>query len=443
MENLISEKNNRENSILEKIKAAEILFSSYEITGTELARVCQLKEKLQNQQLTVSVIGQFKRGKSALTNGILQDEILPVGIVPVTAVVTTIEYGPKSAAVHFANGVVRDTAFEDIHTYVNEQENRDNRLNVTKVAIKCPSPFLAGGLTFVDTPGVGSMHEKNSEEAYAFVKESDAVIFTLSVDSPINRIEIEFLKNAKEYAAKFYFAVNKIDVIEPEDLEAYVAYCREFITGLMEVDDIQMFPVSAKKNMGIEALKEAILRDCSTESSKILEESAKLKLHDIVVSALSQITLYRSALSMPADEFDKRFEEMKKFFAFLHQEAEALPEALKKNAAVCEAHLNDVKNRLGDKVRELFGIEYHYEIEEVAGGVTASLSVDSGGISSVPVTSSGQNDIVSKVDNLTTALNETLNTIFMHREENAYKVVRRINDLNRLVRKLAKMRDEN
>jgi len=29
----------------------------------------------------------------------------------------------------------------------------------------------------------------------------------------------------------------------------------------------------------------------------------------------------------------------------------------------------------------------------------------------------------------------------MHREENAYKVVRRINDLNRLVQKLVKMRD--
>ena len=39
-------------------------------------------------------------------------------------------------------------------------------------------------------------------------------------------------------------------------------------------------------------------------------------------------------------------------------------------------------------------------------------------------------------------LNATLNTIFMHREENSYKVARRINDLNRLVRRLVKMRDE-
>ena len=413
-----------ENNILQKINEAEGLFASYEITGKELARVRQLKDKLENEKMTVSVIGQFKRGKSALTNGILGDKILPVGIVPVTAVVTTIEYGEKGAAVHFANGVVKETAFEDIHTYVNEQENSDNHLGVTKVAIKCPSEFLKSGLTFVDTPGVGSMHENNTEEAYNFVKESDAVIFTLSVDSPINQIEIDFLKNAKEYAAKFYFAVNKIDVIDPEDLDAYIEYCRKFISGLMEVEDIHMFAVSAKKNIGVDELKEAILKDCASESRKILEQSSRLKLHDIIVSALSQITLYRSALSMPGDEFDQRFGEIKEFFEFLHNEAAGLPEALKKNGAVCEAHLNDVKNRLTAKVRELFGIDYHYEIGEVsASGQTAD-------------------DIVAKIDALCESLNATLNTIFMYREENAYKVVRRINDLNRLVRKLVKMRDE-
>ncbi|MBQ9960372.1 MAG: dynamin family protein [Firmicutes bacterium] len=413
-----------ENNILERINEAEGLFASYEITGKELARVRQLKDKLENEKMTVSVIGQFKRGKSALTNGILGDKILPVGIVPVTAVVTTIEYGEKGAAVHFANGVVKETAFEDIHTYVNEQENSDNHLGVTKVAIKCPSEFLKSGLTFVDTPGVGSMHENNTEEAYNFVKESDAVIFTLSVDSPINQIEIDFLKNAKEYAAKFYFAVNKIDVIDPEDLDAYIEYCRKFISGLMEVEDIHMFAVSAKKNIGVDELKEAILRDCASESRKILEQSSRLKLHDIIVSALSQITLYRSALSMPGDEFDQRFGEIKEFFEFLHNEAAGLPEALKKNGAVCEAHLNDVKNRLTAKVRELFGIDYHYEIGEVSANGQAS------------------GDIVAKIDALCEALNTTLNTIFMYREENAYKVVRRINDLNRLVRKLVKMRDE-
>ena len=413
-------------TILEKVKEAEKLFSDYEITGNELARVQKLREKLESDHVTVSVIGQFKRGKSALVNRILEDTVLPVGIVPVTAVVTTVEYGEKSAAVHFNNGVVKDVEFEEISTYVNEQENQDNKLNVTKVAIKTPSEFLKSGLTFVDTPGVGSMHENNTVEAYAFVKESDAVIFTLSVDSPINQIEIDFLKNAKEYAAKFYFAINKIDAIAEADLEAYLAYCRRFIAGLMEVEDIMMFPVSAKEDIGVDDLKDAILEDLSTESSKILEESTKLKLHDIVVSALSQVTFYRNAMQMTHVEFDQKFEEIKAFFDQIHNETAMLPAALRTNAAVCEAHTNDVKNRLTAKVKELFFIDYHYEIERVSGQTAVE----------------GEDDLVARVDNICNNLNETLNTVFMHREENTYVVARRINNLNRLVRKLVKMRDE-
>ena len=413
-------------TILEKVKEAEKLFSDYEITGNELARVQKLREKLESDHVTVSVIGQFKRGKSALVNRILEDTVLPVGLVPVTAVVTTVEYGEKSAAVHFNNGVVKDVEFEEISTYVNEQENQDNKLNVTKVAIKTPSEFLKSGLTFVDTPGVGSMHENNTVEAYAFVKESDAVIFTLSVDSPINQIEIDFLKNAKEYAAKFYFAINKIDAIAEADLEAYLAYCRRFIAGLMEVEDIMMFPVSAKEDIGVDDLKDAILEDLSTESSKILEESTKLKLHDIVVSALSQVTFYRNAMQMTHIEFDQKFEEIKAFFDQIHNETAMLPAALRTNAAVCEAHTNDVKNRLTAKVKELFFIDYHYEIERVSGQTAVE----------------GEDDLVARVDNICNNLNETLNTVFMHREENTYVVARRINNLNRLVRKLVKMRDE-
>lgn len=408
-----------ENSILQKVKDTEKLFEGYEIIAGELSRVRALRQKLEQQHVTVSVIGQFKRGKSALVNGILGRDILPMGIVPVTAVVTTVEYGKDSAEVHFSNGKTEKVSFEQISEYINEQQNMDNHLNVTKVAIKCESEFLHNNLTFVDTPGVGSLHEKNSEEAYAFVKESDAVIFTLSVDSPINQIEIDFLKNAKTHAAKFYFAVNKTDVVAPEDLKAYISYCEKFIAQIMEVEKVMLFPVSAKAGTGIDALKNAILTDLSTQTGKILKESAELKLQDIVLSALSEITLYRKALSMTGAEFDKKFEDMKSFFNQLHDETDTLPAALKANREVCRLHANDVKNRLTLKVKELFGIDYKYDMDEIY----------------------ADKDITEVVDDICSSLDSTLNTIFMHREENTYVVSKRIYKLNELVRKLVRMRD--
>ena len=116
---------------------------------------------------------------------------------------------------------------------------------------------------------------------------------------------------------------------------------------------------------------------------------------------------------------------MQEFFDAIHVEAVALPESLKENRVVCQAYINDVKNRLTAKVKELFGIDYHYDIADIEG----ETAVAAGNVS-------GQVDVICS------SLNKTLNAIFMHREENTYVVARRINDLNRLVRRLVKMRDE-
>ena len=95
------------------------------------------------------------------------------------------------------------------------------------------------------------------------MKESDAVIFLLSVDSPINQIEIDFLQSTKEYAGKFYFAVNKMDTVSAEDLEAYTSYCAGLLSEIMETSEIKLMPVSAKTGEGVEELKSTILRDSS------------------------------------------------------------------------------------------------------------------------------------------------------------------------------------
>ena len=220
-------------SVYEQLSASEVC--------RKQARVCEnLIEKLENDDITVSVIGQFKRGKSTLSNAILGGEIMPVGIVPITSAVTKVVYGEeKSAEVHFYNGAVENVEFSDLSKYISEQENEDNVLGVSEVIIRWPSGFLKKGLTYVDTPGVGSFHKNNTEVAYEYMKESDAVIFLLSVDSPINQIEIDFLYNTREYAGKFYFAVNKIDTVGEEDLNAYMKYCEKLLRELMDTDKIK------------------------------------------------------------------------------------------------------------------------------------------------------------------------------------------------------------
>ena len=85
------------------------------------------------------------------------------------------------------------------------------------------------------------------------MKESDAVIFLLSVDSPINQIEIDFLKSTRDFAAKFYFAVNKIDSVSREELSVYLEYCKT-VLGQITGETAEMFPVSTKTGEKVEKL---------------------------------------------------------------------------------------------------------------------------------------------------------------------------------------------
>ena len=56
----------------------------------------------------------------------------------------------------------------------------------------------------------------------------------MEVDDAINQIEIDFLQNAKEFASKFYFAVNKIDTIDEADLADYL-HCSQVAYSYYEL----------------------------------------------------------------------------------------------------------------------------------------------------------------------------------------------------------------
>lgn len=406
-------------TILDKTRRVYDLIESEQACTGQAKAVKELLDKLEGKDMTVSIIGQFKRGKSTLANAILEDEILPVGIVPITSAVTKVVYGTLAAEVHFQNGVVETIEFERLSEFISEQENVDNRLGVDSVILHTPSDFLKDGLTFVDTPGVGSFHKNNTEAAYQYMKESDAVIFLLSVDSPINQIEIDFLANAREFAGKFYFAVNKIDMIGEADLNAYVQYCEKVMRQLMETEQVKLFPVSAKTGAGVKELKDAVIADCKKFADEILEHSAEKKLKDLITRTLEQLNFYWKAMNMEHKELDDRFGEIQDTIREI-QETAADTEVL------FEVKLNEMKLQISDKVLELFGMEYKYEITRLPSGL---LMMDKG-------------DFLEEVNALCEDLTETLNRILLYREENAYTVVRRINAINRLTRSLRKIRDE-
>lgn len=295
-------------SILETTLKAKDLFSGFELCRLQEEETARLADRLENKKITIAVIGQFKRGKTTLINTILGRPLLPVGIVPITAAITRIEYAEPAegathsagdiATVYFRNGLCEEVPAADLHMYISEQENHDNERDVAEVELLTDAEFLKDGLTLVDTPGVGSVHENNSKSAVDFAKESDGVVFMLSVDSPLNQIEVDFLRKVRRFAGKFYFAVNKIDRVDEEELAEYLEYCTALISNIMELEEedakaLKLIPVSAKKNIGVDALTEMIRKDLVERGAEIMERSVGLKLLEILSSTRRQIASYK------------------------------------------------------------------------------------------------------------------------------------------------------
>jgi ribosome biogenesis GTPase A len=56
------------------------------------------RRRLLEARFFAACVGQFKRGKSTLINALVGEDLLPVGVIPVTSVVTILSYGPRHRA---------------------------------------------------------------------------------------------------------------------------------------------------------------------------------------------------------------------------------------------------------------------------------------------------------------------------------------------------------
>lgn len=207
----------------------------------------EIHEKLIENRFHLVVLGQFKRGKSTFINSIIGDKILPTSVVPLTSIVTMLKYGQQEEIeVIFEEGNRQVISRGALPEYVTERGNPKNAKKVKQVEIAFPSAFLKDGVFIIDTPGVGSTFENNTEMTYNYLPKVDAALFLLAVDPPISQSEIEFLKDVQQYVEKVFFIQNKIDYLDEEERLESMAFSKQVIEEALGRDGIQIHPLSAK-----------------------------------------------------------------------------------------------------------------------------------------------------------------------------------------------------
>jgi GTP-binding protein EngB required for normal cell division len=291
-----------------------------------LAQIRVLHRRLEHERLQLAVLGQFKRGKSTFINALLGDNVLPTGVVPLTAVATFVAWRREPLVVVHFKGEVRTeefavrTAYEIrnvLFHFVTEEGNPENRLSVERVDLFYPAGILADGTVLIDTPGVGSTLRHNTEAALQVLPECDAAFFVVSVDPPITDIELDYLRLLKSKVARVFFVINKMDYLKPDERRSVVDFLQKVLTEKSLIDaDGRIFCVSARDGLdakqscnnqaletsGIAALEDHLVHMLARDKIRWLEDAVRSKAADIMGQASAEIGLRVRALNMPIEE---------------------------------------------------------------------------------------------------------------------------------------------
>ncbi len=214
------------------------------------ARLHDLLSRLAEDHFNLVVLGQFKRGKSSLINAIVGRELLPTATVPLTSVmITALRYGPLERAVIRRQGFVlpEEIPLARLADYITERGNPRNEKRVLSAEIEVPAAFLRRGLRFIDTPGVGSVHEHNTATTYSFLPECDAAIFVTSADSPLTDVELAFLDAIRQHVRKVFFVLNKVDQLDASERAEALAFAEQTLAARLGVPSVRVLPLSARE----------------------------------------------------------------------------------------------------------------------------------------------------------------------------------------------------
>lgn len=299
----------------------------------------ETRERLSKEVFTLVILGEFKRGKSTFINALLGENLLPVAIVPLTAVPTIIQYNntfSDSAQVIFLNGDKLEINIQEIVKYVTEKENPANKKSVKEVHVNLSNPFLEQGVVIVDTPGVGSVYEHNTGSAYAYLPRSDAGIFIISVDAPLSKTEIEYLKDVRKYVQRIFFLINKSDIASAEDLQDVLDFTRTILKDIFKENEIELLPISARLALeakaennpqkllssGMQDFEEKLNSFIETSKSKLIREITCARSLRILSELELQLNIFCRAVQDTEQGLNEKIGRFNEGLANLEQERE-------------------------------------------------------------------------------------------------------------------------
>ena len=179
-------------------------------------RLRVIADRVARTDTVVCVVGEFKKGKSALINALIGADVCPVDDDLATMTVTIVRHAAEPAAVvrrrEAGELIVEAIPADEAARWVSERDGDERRAGVELVELGLPNAFLGRGIALVDTPGVGGLNAAHAAATLAFLPSADALVFVTDASTELSGPELEFLASARTAGPPILVAVTKVDI---------------------------------------------------------------------------------------------------------------------------------------------------------------------------------------------------------------------------------------
>ncbi len=226
--------------------------------GEDLKKLAKI---LAQETFSIVVLGEFSRGKSTFINALLGKSLLPMDVLPETAVISALMYGDEPDATIMYSDGHRERGQADCQYLSQFSAQTGCHDAVSYVQIKYPSKILKDHVVLVDTPGVSDLDEQRAEITYGFLPQADAVVFLLDATAPLKKSESDFLikRIIPQGIQQIVFVANKADNLDEDDDTDFDGSLRNRLKKSFGYDEVNLFLISSRmalqgREQGLEQL---------------------------------------------------------------------------------------------------------------------------------------------------------------------------------------------
>jgi len=274
------------------------------------------------ERIDVAVFGRFKAGKSSFLNHLAGRAVLPIGVLPLTAIVTRLRYGPvERVVVRFLDRTTKSIPVDDISLYVGENKNSHNAKQVASVEVELPALQCFAPLEFVDTPGLGSVFTHNTEATLHWLPNVGAALVAVSADAPLSERDLNLLDELRRHTPKIALLLTKADLLTDSQRSEVRDFLRQRLAERWGNGGPPVFFYSIKpelpelKTVLVDGLLQPLRQDRGVAAEQILRHklvslmSQALDYLRVALAAATQAEASRQALH------DRLLEEREQFDA--------------------------------------------------------------------------------------------------------------------------------